>query len=333
MIQATKLSVHFDARFSQGPTGGVTKAIDRVDLEIRRGEIFSLVGESGSGKTTLGRAIAGLIKPTDGVVKIDGEAIKYRGWGNLQKLWRRCQMIFQDPYSSFPPLSTVIETLQVPLIKYGIAKNPAAIREALGKTLQEVGLKYEEIVGKYPRELSGGQRQRASITRAMLVRPEILIADEPISMLDVSSRIGILSLLRNLNHEHSLTVLFITHDLGAAEYLGGRIGVMYKGQIMEIAEPAELLQNPSHPYTRVLLKAAPKLMKNDWLVAQDLPQRRAEYGSNGCSFYPRCPLAESICTKAKPPLESVFLDKEHLVACYFASPDGHTSSPSHVQNS
>jgi peptide/nickel transport system ATP-binding protein len=333
LIRISKLSVHFKSRPSEKLPGGVTRAVDDIDLEIEQGEVFSLVGESGSGKTTLGRTISGLLRPTRGVVEIAGEVIDYRKQSQLRRLWRKCQMVFQDPYSSFPPLSTIIESLEVPLNKYGIYEKQVEKQAAIETTLGEVGLSFQELAGKYPRELSGGQRQRASITRAMLVKPDILIADEPISMLDVSSRIGILKLLKDLNRKHGLTVVFITHDLGAAEYLGGRIGVMYRGQILEVAEPSELLQNPVNPYTEVLLKAAPRLANSAWLAEYDVEQRSREFidASRGCSFYSRCPQSGSVCTKAKPPLENILTGKEHLVACYFPSPGRGSAPPSHDQ--
>lgn len=314
LIRVNDLSVHYKSGPSDRKHGGVTKAVDRVDLRIMRGEVYSLVGESGSGKTTLGRAVSGLLRPTSGSVEIAGQAIDYK---RRVELWKTCQMVFQDPYSSFAPLSTVIESLYVPLNKYHVYGTQAEKQHAVEQMLEEVGLSYPELEGKYPGQLSGGQRQRASITRAMLVGPDILVADEPISMLDVSSRIGILNLLRDLNRKRGLTVLFITHDLGAAEYLGGRVAVMYRGQVLEVAEPEDLLANPANPYTEVLLRAAPKIAQREWLAKHDTVRRITNGSSTGCSFYHRCPRSGAPCASDKPALQELGSGAEHLVACHF----------------
>jgi peptide/nickel transport system ATP-binding protein len=322
LIEIRQLSAHFGKRRG----GALTKAVDRVDLDVFRGEIFSLVGESGSGKTTLAKLMAGLVEPTRGVVKVDGEAIRHHKRGELRRLWKKVQMVFQDPYSSFNPLSTVVDALKIPLLRYGIAKDPADVRAEIERVLDEVGLSYQEIVGRYPRELSGGQRQRASIARAMLVRPEVLIADEPVSMLDVSLRVGILNLLRELNRRRSLTVVFITHDLASAQYLGGRTAVMYGGQILEIAPTSDLFRSPLNPYTQLLLNATPRLNSSDWLSNEDESRMRAEDAgfTEGCSFYARCPFAGAPCRERKPQLEGKTIvgggrtgEEGHVVACYF----------------
>jgi peptide/nickel transport system ATP-binding protein len=299
------------------------KAVDGIDLDIRRSQITCIVGESGSGKTTLGRVICGLIPATSGTIRVDGQLVDARKRGDLRGLWKKVQLIFQDPYGSLPPLSTVEEILRLPLVKYGVAESSEDIRAAMEKTLQEVGLSYEELAGKYPRHLSGGQRQRVSIARALLVQPEIIVADEPTSMLDVSLRIGILDLLKDLNRNRGLTLIFITHDLGAAGYLDGRTAVMYGGQILEEADTADLLGNPLNPYTQTLLDAMPKIASDAWLRKDELPSRAVDLsGSHGCVFYSRCPLAQPVCTSARPPLKlsqrSGAEEREHKVACYFA---------------
>lgn len=315
MLEIRKLSVNFRSKLGEG----ITRALDSIDLDIPKGEIFSIVGESGSGKTTLGRVVCGLTKPAEGSsIKIDGEEIDYDDRSERRKLWRKVQMVFQDPYSSFNPLAPIIDSLNTPILKYGIAKNPQDVKDILRTTLQEVGLEYLEVLARYPAELSGGQRQRASIARAMLARPEVLIADEPISMLDVSLRIGILNLIKSLNARHSLTIIFITHDLGAAQYLGGRTAVLYRGQIMEIAKPMELFESPANPYSQVLLDAAPKLATKEWLRDYESRLRDTkEMGHGGCSFYSRCPRAGSICSSNRPPLTSAVEGSERVVACHF----------------
>jgi|SRR5271155_580203 len=315
IVEIRQLNVFFRNRFGEG----VTRAVDGVDLDVFPGEMFSIVGESGSGKTTLGMVIAGLRSPTnDCIVKIDGERTSFRKRSYRKGLWRKVQMVFQDPYSSFNPLMTVVESLTIPIVKYGIAKTPPEVRAALEASLRDVGLGYEEILGKYPAELSGGQRQRASIARAILVKPRLLIADEPISMLDVSLRVEILNLLKRLKDLYSLTTIFITHDLGAAQYLGGRIAVMYRGQTMEIARPSQLFESPLNPYTQVLLDAVPRLGARDWLGSREGAQRAIDNDAfSECSFYPRCPRADSICATRRPPLTSHDQQADHLAACHF----------------
>jgi oligopeptide/dipeptide ABC transporter ATP-binding protein len=299
------------------------RALDGVDLDIQRGQISSVVGESGSGKTTLGRVISGLVPATSGTIRVDGELVDARKRGGLRSLWKKVQLIFQDPYSSLPPLSPVKEVLRLPLIKYGLAKTQAEVRAATERALQEVGLAYEEVAEKYPRHLSGGQRQRVSIARALLVQPEIIVADEPTSMLDVSLRIGILDLLKDLNRERNLTLIFITHDLGAAGYLDGRTAVMYRGRILEEAGTADLLGNPLNPYTQTLLDAMPKIASDAWLRQDELPSREVEQSKfKGCVFYSRCPVAQHVCTIERPELKtspkSGAEERDHLVACHLA---------------
>ena len=191
----------------------LVKAVDGVSLNLRRGEILSLVGESGSGKTTLGRTILGLERPTSGRIVVNGQEQKFDR-RSLRDLWKMTQMIFQDPYSTFNPLATIHDTLSVPVKKFGIAKDEASVMEKIAEALGRVGLNSEELEGKYPTQLSGGQRQRLAIARALVVGPQVLVADEPVSMLDVSLRAGILDLIVNLNKNFRLTVLFITHESG-----------------------------------------------------------------------------------------------------------------------
>jgi peptide/nickel transport system ATP-binding protein len=249
----------------------LVRAVDGIDLEIARGEVVSLVGESGSGKTTLGRALVGLTRPTSGRIILDGREIRVKDKKELKGLWKRVQMIFQDPYSTFNPLTSIPDSLAIPVRKFRMAKGQADVQRLVEETLVKVGLDPSEMEGKYPNQLSGGQRQRASIARALIISPEIVVADEPVSMLDVSIRAGILDLLKNLNEKFGVTIIFITHDLAVADYISDRIVVMYRGKVVEAASSESIIGSPLHPYTELLLRSAPRLRgESGWSETQDL---------------------------------------------------------------
>jgi peptide/nickel transport system ATP-binding protein len=296
----------------------LVQAVDGVSLDIRRGEVLSLVGESGSGKTTVGRTIVGLTRPTSGRILLEGEEISVKDRKGLRKLWRRAQMIFQDPYSTFNPLSSIYDSVATPVKKFGTVKSRAEVRKKVEETLVKVGLDPLEMEGKYPHQLSGGQKQRASIARALIIDPEILVADEPVSMLDVSIRAGILDLMRRLNKDYGVTVIFVTHDLAVADYISDRVAVMYKGRVVELGPVREVIDSPLHPYTELLLRSAPRL-KGDmaWSETQDLVLKGVGRDFPGCSFYPRCPISVGKCTGAEPALEEARAG--HFVACYVRS--------------
>jgi peptide/nickel transport system ATP-binding protein len=310
VLQVNDLTVQFDQEER------LVKAVDHVDLELVHGEILALVGESGSGKTTLGRAIVGLARPNSGSVIIDGDKVDYRRAGDLRLLWRKVQMIFQDPYSTFDPLRTIVESVLLPLHKFGIFQNDTLAREHVERVLKSVGLNYNELESKYPHELSGGQRQRAAIARALVVSPRVLIADEPVSMLDVSLRAGILDILKDLNEKNGVTVVFVTHDLAVAQYISDRIAVMYKGKIVELGSSTEVVREPFHPYTRLLLKSVPRLKaKQEWQFRTDSGTRAVDLTTfTGCNFYPRCPIGVDDCTRGEPRLQEV--KPGHWAACY-----------------
>ncbi len=319
LVQVQDLKVHFKASHEMGMTGlrkdRLVRAVDGVNLNVMHGEVLSLVGESGSGKTTLGRAIVALTKPTSGKVKIEGEEVVFGKRGKLKKLWKSAQMIFQDPYSTFNPLSTVYDTLNIPLKKFNLVNNNEEARKKIEETLALVGLNAQEVWSKYPNQLSGGQRQRVSVARAMIVEPRIMIADEPVSMLDVSLRAGILELLKGLNQRNKLTIIFITHDLAVAQYISDRIAVMYRGKIVEIGASDEVIGSPLHPYTELLLKSAPRLKgTQSWSAKQDTTLRSVKLDFNGCRFYPRCPLGVDICIPQEPTL--VEMKSGHFVSCF-----------------
>jgi oligopeptide/dipeptide ABC transporter ATP-binding protein len=311
LLKLEDLHVHF-----KGKT--LVKAVDGVSLDVRHGEVLCLVGESGSGKTTVARSIVGLTKPTSGRILLEGEEISVKDRKALRKLWRRAQMIFQDPYSTFNPLSSIFDSLAIPVRKFGIAKSDGEVRKKVEETLVKVGLEPMEMDGKYPHQLSGGQKQRASIARALIIDPEILVADEPVSMLDVSIRAGVLDLMKKLNKEYGVTVVFVTHDLAVADYISDRVAVMYKGKVAELGPVREVIDTPLHPYTELLLRSAPRLRGAvAWSETQDLILKDVGPGFSGCNFYPRCPISVSKCTGAEPTLVEV--NTGHSVACYVRS--------------
>ena len=330
VVEVRDLKVHFpvknEPRAPRGRRRGVIKAVDGVDLGVRRGEVISVVGESGSGKTTLGRAIIALTKPTSGDVAIDGKKVDYRRRNELKALWKTTQMVFQDPYSTFNPLSTVFDNLSTPLKKFRMTDDDGELRRRVEDALEGVGLHAKEVWDKYPNQLSGGQRQRVSVARAMIVEPEVLIADEPVSMIDVSLRAGILQLLRDLNRTKKLTIIFITHDLAVAQYISDRIAVMYKGKIVEIGPSDAIVNEPLHPYTELLLRSAPRLKgKQSWTEEDSTVARDVDpYGFSGCAFYPRCPIGADGCVPAGP--ELVEVASGHYVSCFVrgGSPGGET---------
>jgi oligopeptide/dipeptide ABC transporter ATP-binding protein len=290
-------------------------ALRSVNLDIMPKEILSIVGESGCGKTTLCRTVIGLTRPTSGNVYVNESRVNFGKSGELRKLWRTCQMIFQDPYSTFNPLSSIFDVMAIPLRKFGIAKTDAEIRERMEKIFTQVGLHYADLEGKYPTQLSGGQRQRLAIARAFSIEPSVIIADEPVSMLDMSLRAGILDLLIELNKRQGVTVIFITHDIAVARYISDRIAVMYKGSVVELASAKELLDSPQHPYTQLLLSAAPRLReKSNWSKELGVVLKNVDPDTVGCKFYPRCPLGFNTCVAEVPSLEEVA--SNHLVSCF-----------------
>jgi len=240
----------------------VVTAVDGVSISVKKGETLGLVGQSGSGKTTLARAVVKLTKPQSGSVLFKGKDIFDQRRNEAGAYRRQVQMIFQDPYESLNPRATVERAIEEPLVIHKLAGNSSSRKERTLNLIRMVGLNPEAVSKKYPHELSGGERQRTSIARALAVTPELLLADEPVSMLDVSIRIGIIDLLKELKRELDLTVVFITHDLGVARYFCDRIAVMFKGKLIEVAPTEELLRHPSDPYTRQLLESVPDPAKS-----------------------------------------------------------------------
>ena len=290
------------------------KPVDKVSLEIKKGEVLALVGESGSGKTTIGRALVRLLKPTDGTITVLGKSVNDIKGRQLNKYRQIAQMIFQDPFGSLNPVRTIESHLKFPLKKHQGYKGKQ-LDQKVTELLYQVGLTpVEEIRKKHPHELSGGQRQRLAIARALAVNPQFIVADEPTSMLDVSIRAGILQLMNDLKDEFGLSYLYITHDLASARYFGDRIMVLYGGKVMEIAESKELIKHPLNPYTKLLLAATPG--SESQIDLTDISNEPPDLSEDrkGCPFVHRCPLATDICREAMPPLEQA-LDN-HFVACH-----------------
>jgi len=298
------------------------RVLEDVSVEVGEGETLGIVGESGSGKTTLGKTAAGLIRPSAGRVVYRGIDIWSASVSERRIFRREVQMIHQDPYSSLNPAHTVRTILTRPMVKHRIVGSSEA-EEAAVKLLKRVGLTPpEDFLDKYPHQLSGGQRQRVAIARAISVRPKLLIADEPVSMIDVSLRAGILRLLAELKEELGMSLLYITHDLATLRYIGarGRTAVMYLGKLVELAPTEELVEKPLHPYTQLLLEALPepdpRATRSKKLKAVkeiDIPS--IANPPPGCRFHTRCPLAISgVCDRVVPELREV--SKGHLVACH-----------------
>ena len=319
LLSATGLSVSFPmgsaliARLRHEPH--LLHAVDGVDLSIRRGEALALVGESGSGKSTLARALSGLQPPDHGEIRLDGKVLPPRRSKTDQ---RKIQMVFQDPYSSLNPRMTVGGMLHELLRVHHIVPRDEVesyTRELLGL----VGLS-EEAVQAYPRQFSGGQRQRVAIARALALKPELLVADEPVSALDVSVQATILNLLQDLRAELGLTLLLISHNLAVVRHLCDQIAVMYLGRIIEVAPTETLFANPRHPYTIGLLAAIPRMTfaaEGDAPAVQGDPPSPLRIPA-GCRFRTRCPMAQAICEQEDPALTAAPGDAAHSAACHFA---------------
>ncbi|MGD2048493.1 MAG: ABC transporter ATP-binding protein [Chloroflexota bacterium] len=291
-------------------------AVDGVDLVVGPGEVLALVGESGCGKSTLALTLMGLEPMTTGSVKITGDEIRTMKGKEMRALRQHIQMIFQDPYESLNPVMKIGDIVAEPLKVHGLAKNKEERRERVFQAMEDAGLKPAgNFAGRYPHQLSGGQRQRVAIAAALVLEPQVLLADEPVSMLDVSIRAEILNLLLALRQKRGISILLITHDLGTVGYVADRIAVMYLGRIVEVGPTLQILKNPQHPYTKALLSVSPvpnPRQRRERIILQgetpnpiDLP--------GGCRFHPRCPIARPECSQIDPVLEMV--PAGHEVAC------------------
>lgn len=293
-------------------------AIDNLNFEVRRGEILGLAGESGCGKTTTGKVILNLIKPTSGSVYFDGVNVLDLPEGAMKPYRRRMQMIYQDPYQSLPSTLRVKEIVAEPLRFHHLANRMEEV-QIVDDMLRAVSLEpVKNFLNKNPRELSGGQRQRLAFARALVTKPDFIIADEPVSMLDASVRVGILNLMLELRAQYGYSAIFITHDFGTARYMCDRIAVMYMGRIVEIGKTEDIIQRPMHPYTRALLSVVPvpdpsaQRFKH---AIKSSPPNPINLPS-GCRFNPRCKYSDEICRRDEPELAEV--GSEHFVSCHFA---------------
>ena len=300
-------------------TVGHVHAVDDISFSIERGQTLGLVGESGSGKTTIGRTIIRLYKPTSGQILFDNQDLAQMEGEPLWQMRRRVQMVFQDPFASLNPRFTVGSLIAEPMHIYHLGTSQE-IHDRAVELLRVVGLR-PEYFDRYPHEFSGGQRQRIAVARALAINPEFVIADEPVSALDVSVRAQVLNLLQRLQHQFDLTYLFISHDLSVVRHVADRIAVMYLGKIVELADRDELYAAPKHPYTKALLSAIPipdpqiEKKRQRIILSGDLPS--PVNIPSGCRFHTRCPIAQQICREIEPRFEPKE-GREHYAACHFA---------------
>ncbi|RXT07904.1 ABC transporter ATP-binding protein [Ammoniphilus sp. CFH 90114] len=304
----------FDRLFHRDPVK--LYAVNQVDFDLKEGEILGLVGESGCGKSTLSRTIMRLSEPTGGIIRFLGEEITSISQKHMQSVRKNMQMVFQDPYSSLNPKMTIREMLSEAIRFHNIYKQEKEIRQYIDQLMIKVGLNPEDA-DKFPKAFSGGQRQRVAIARALAVQPKLIIADEPVSALDVSVQAHILQLLKNLQKELNLTMIFISHDLSVVKYISDRVAVMYLGRIVEIGKTSEVFENTNHPYTKALLSAVPRLSRggrNRMELEGDPPSPFEQ--SLGCSFYSRCAQRAEKCKSTIPELTR--RSETHLSACFIS---------------
>ncbi len=325
VLTARGLSKHFKVRGLRASR--VVHAVDDIDLTLHRGSVVALVGESGSGKSTVARLLAQLLAPTGGEIRLAGERVASRGGRRFRAYARQVQMIFQDPFASLNPVHTVRYTLGRSLAIHQSELHGAAKEQALHALLERVQLRPAvRFVDKFPHELSGGQRQRVAIARALGANPKVLLADEPISMLDVSIRLGILNLLRELRDELRIAILYITHDIASARYFADSTVVMYAGRVVETGDSEGITQQPAHPYTQLLVRSAPD---PDQLARTEPAGSVRAAGEppslitppSGCRFNPRCPFANDLCRAEAPPLLAAGPGREAACWLYASRPD------------
>jgi oligopeptide/dipeptide ABC transporter ATP-binding protein len=315
LLQIINLKKTYADKTGLFPTGRreVIRAVDGIALKIQKGETLGLVGESGCGKSTLARLILHLEIPTEGTITFENEDIFAFKGVKLKKYRRNVQMIFQDPYSSLNPRMTAQSIIEEPLKVHGLFNRERG-RKSVIEMAALVGL-HEEHLKRYPHEFSGGQRQRIGIARALILNPRLVVADEPVSSLDLSVQAQILNLMKRLQNELGITSLFITHDFGVVRHMSDRIAVMYQGKIVESGQTVEICLSPFHPYTQALLKAVPELDPREKRESDHAaPFELGESSDVACSFYPRCPLRTDICQREQPVFEE--RSPGHWVACH-----------------
>lgn len=318
LVEVKGLKVHFPIKGGLlSRTVANVKAVDGVDMFIRRGETLGLVGESGCGKSTTGRAILQLIKPTAGSVLFEGDELTKLSAGEIRKKRARMQMVFQDPFGSLDPRFTVGQIVAEPLENFNRG-NAKEIQEQVADLLQVVGLN-PYFMNRFSHEFSGGQRQRIGIARALALRPSLVVADEPVSALDVSIQAQVLNLLEDLQGKFGLTYLFVAHNLSVVKHISDRVAVMYLGRVVELSKSEEMYEMPLHPYTQALLSAIPvpdpdiEAKRKRIILEGDVPS--PVNPPSGCNFHPRCWKAQAICREVIPPLEEK--QYNHYAACHF----------------
>ncbi|CAH8706060.1 dipeptide ABC transporter ATP-binding protein [Paenibacillus thiaminolyticus] len=315
LVQVENLKMHFPIKGGPlGKTVGAVKAVDGVSFHINKGETLGLVGESGCGKSTTGRMLLRLLEPSEGSIYFEGQDITKLSGNELRKMRRNMQMVFQDPFASLNPRHTIGKILEEPLIVHGV-RDKSERQRKVKELLDVVGLSSYHA-SRYPHQFSGGQRQRIGIARALAIHPKLIIADEPVSALDVSIQSQVLNLLQDLQQEYKLTYLFIAHDLGVVRHISDRVGVMYLGQLVELSDTEDLYDKPLHPYTQALLSAVPiadVTFRRDRIILEgDVPS--PVNPPAGCPFHTRCPKAFEPCSAARPQLSA--MEPGHYVACH-----------------
>lgn len=309
------LKQYYPVKGGLGKEPSYVKAVDNVDFEVRRGEVFGIVGESGCGKSTLGKSICKLIEPTEGSIVLDGEEISKYTPKQMRPIRKKVQMVFHDPYASLNPRMSVRDIVAEPLIIHGLTKTREETDKKVVELLRRVGLD-DYHANRYPHEFSGGQRQRVGIARALAVQPQLIIADEPVSALDVSIQSQVLNLMNQLKRDMNLTYIFVAHDLSVVEHISDRVGVMYLGNFVEEGDKYSLYQNPLHPYTQALLSAVPipdpKAKKERIILEGNIPS--ALNPPTGCKFHTRCPKCMERCKTEAP--QKYQVGDDHFVYCH-----------------
>jgi peptide/nickel transport system ATP-binding protein len=318
LLSVQDLKVYFEASRGLLTPKKYVKAVDGISFEVAPGETLALVGESGCGKTTTARTIVRLVKPTSGKIIFGGTDITSLSGADIKRYRRQVQYIFQDPYESLNPRQTIFDAIATPIKIHRLVPDKVSLTRRVYELLESVNLEPKLVEDKYPFQLSGGQRQRVNIARALSTRPELIIADEPVSMLDVSLRTGTLQLLERLKHEYGLTFVMITHDMAVARQVSDRIAVMYLGRMVEIGKSSDVIDRPIHPYTRMLLEATPELIKTKVENKVRFSTTEATIGSamnlpSGCRFNPRCKYAIAKCKTDEPSL--LQREMNHFAAC------------------